>query len=560
MKRNVKIILILCIFLFGAFLRLYKLESIPQGLYQDETAIGYNAYSILKTGKDEFGRSYPVYFESFGDFKLPVYIYATVISEHFFGLTPFAVRFPSAFFGILTLGIFYFYVYEIVKNERIALFSLFLLAINPWHIHYSRATFEVSIVLFLLSLGILLFLFAIKSKKHGFLFLSSITFILALYSYNLTRLLSPVLFITLVLTHWNELKKKVQFELPLTFIIGVFLLLPFIATIKSPGGFGSASGTLISSSATILAQIREFRSYIAQTYPKFGIVFPVPVLIGMQYAKNIAAYGSIPFYFLTGENHGNHGIGIVGQFHLFELITMAIGLFILYTMNKQGKILLISPIIITILIAALTRESPQATRSYTLLLSLPIISALGLSKIYEFAERQSISKILGLVSISCVIGYSFVYFLVAYFIRFPVAYAESWRSADKTVSAAILRDNSKYTRILIDKDAGFIYTSLLFYLQYPPDLFIATAQRTDPDSEGFREMLSFGKYQWKSIDWQNDLKVPGTLIITNTKLKPEKVPPKEAFYYPRRPVVIAVKQMIYSYPVEDIAYITVSSE
>src|ERR1700689_3486693 len=91
-KRTV--LLLLFLVLFSAALRLVNISGNPPGLYQDESAIGYNAYSILKTGKDEYGVSYPLYFESFGDYKLPVYIYLTAISIKLFGMNEFAVRFP----------------------------------------------------------------------------------------------------------------------------------------------------------------------------------------------------------------------------------------------------------------------------------------------------------------------------------------------------------------------------------------------------------------------------------------------------------------------------------
>src|SRR3989344_4938577 len=84
-------------------LRFWRLGEIPNGLYQDETAIGYNAYSIIQTGRDEYGKSLPLYFKSFGDYKLPVYIYATVPSILMLGLTELAVRAPSALFGSLSV-------------------------------------------------------------------------------------------------------------------------------------------------------------------------------------------------------------------------------------------------------------------------------------------------------------------------------------------------------------------------------------------------------------------------------------------------------------------------
>ena len=117
MKHRFHLSLLLVIVLLGAFLRLCMLDRVPPGFNQDEASIGYNAYSILKTGKDEYGKVMPIYFKAFGDQKLPVYIYATAASEAVLGVNEFAVRFPSAFFGILCLPLLYLLVEKLEKIE-----------------------------------------------------------------------------------------------------------------------------------------------------------------------------------------------------------------------------------------------------------------------------------------------------------------------------------------------------------------------------------------------------------------------------------------------------------
>src|SRR3989344_1369248 len=91
------------IFLFALALRTVNLGDHPSGLTWDEAGLGYNAYSILKTGRDEFGTFLPIVFKSFGDYKPGIYVYLTVPSVAIFGLTEFAVRFPSALFGALAV-------------------------------------------------------------------------------------------------------------------------------------------------------------------------------------------------------------------------------------------------------------------------------------------------------------------------------------------------------------------------------------------------------------------------------------------------------------------------
>src|SRR3989344_2718177 len=103
---NRKLLLIfLVIFFIAVFLRLFNITNIPPGVNRDEASIGYTAYSLLNTGRDEYGRMFPLSFQSFGDWKLPLYIYTVVPFVSVFGLNELAVRLPSVIVGILS-GVF----------------------------------------------------------------------------------------------------------------------------------------------------------------------------------------------------------------------------------------------------------------------------------------------------------------------------------------------------------------------------------------------------------------------------------------------------------------------
>ncbi|KKR58602.1 MAG: hypothetical protein UT96_C0002G0005 [Candidatus Woesebacteria bacterium GW2011_GWC2_40_30] len=81
------------------FLRIYKVTSIPPSLNWDEVSIGYNAYSILKTSKDEWGVKFPLNFKSYGEYKLPAQIYASIPGIAVFGLNEFGVRITPVIYG-----------------------------------------------------------------------------------------------------------------------------------------------------------------------------------------------------------------------------------------------------------------------------------------------------------------------------------------------------------------------------------------------------------------------------------------------------------------------------
>ena len=161
--------LLIIILVFAAILRLWQLGIIPPHLTPDEASLGYNAYSILKTGRDEYGELLPIVFRSFGDFKPGLYIYLTTPFVAILGLTELAVRLPSALAGILAVWLIYaiskqLYIRKaskkfIFKNaEKLALFGALLLAINPWHIHFSRGTWEFNLALTFTVAGIYFFL------------------------------------------------------------------------------------------------------------------------------------------------------------------------------------------------------------------------------------------------------------------------------------------------------------------------------------------------------------------------------------------------------------------
>src|SRR3989344_1080234 len=148
---------LILVFILGIFVYFYKLDKIPSGFYIDEALPGYNAYSILKTGKDEYGKFFPIAFRFYGSYNPPLYTYLTIPSIALFGLNIYAVRFPSVLFGLLSALVFYLMLKksELVKNKLTLLLGFLLFLISPWNLLYSRVGYEVSLGLLLFSIGVL---------------------------------------------------------------------------------------------------------------------------------------------------------------------------------------------------------------------------------------------------------------------------------------------------------------------------------------------------------------------------------------------------------------------
>ncbi|MDP2860140.1 MAG: glycosyltransferase family 39 protein, partial [bacterium] len=195
------------IIVLAIFLRMWTLTENPPHLNWDEVSHGYNAYSILSTGKDEWGKSWPTIFRAYGDFKLPVYIYLTALSEKFFGLSEFAVRFPSAMAGVLTIIALYFFVVKLF-DKKTGLLAAFILTVSPWHILLSRPAIEGNLALCFIVFGA--WAIILSRNKPFFLVLAAAFFGLSLHTYNSARVFVPLLAVFLGITFRKELKERLK--------------------------------------------------------------------------------------------------------------------------------------------------------------------------------------------------------------------------------------------------------------------------------------------------------------------------------------------------------------
>ena len=105
-----KTCLLISIIVLAFILRIFKVTSFPPSLYWDEVALGYNSWSISQTTKDEYSQTFPIFFQSFDDYKLPLIFYIIVPFIKLLGPTPLAVRLPIVIIGTLTI----FFTYLLV--------------------------------------------------------------------------------------------------------------------------------------------------------------------------------------------------------------------------------------------------------------------------------------------------------------------------------------------------------------------------------------------------------------------------------------------------------------
>jgi len=418
-------LLLISIVLLASILRLYKLGEIPRGLYIDEPSIGFNAYSILTTAQDQYGQFLPLSFQAFGEYKLPVYIYGTVPLLAIFGTSAFSVRLLSALAGITgTFGI-YLLTKQILstqkKSELIPTISALLFAISPWSIHFSRAAYEANLAVTLLIFAIYFFLRFVENQTKKSLIFSLILFVINLYTYNASRIIIPILILTLTVTY-----RKIIFKNRFNVISLSILLLLIIPSI-----FGSAIGL----ESSRLKGVIEFgnQQYLLGSF--------------LGFIQKYLTHFSSEFLFFKGDILARHSTREVGELYLSQLPFILIGIFIfLRDKIKSPKIILFTLLLISPIPAAIATPVPHAVRSIFLIIPLTILTSIGINyTINKYSLKYITPAIISLIFI-----YSTWSYLHSYYIHYANKSSWDWNEQETLLAEYLTQQNPQSNRIIIE--------------------------------------------------------------------------------------------------------------
>lgn len=526
-KKYSVLIILSFIVLFAGFLRFYELGNNPPSLDWDEASLGYNAYSILKTGKDEYGNSFPISIRSFDDYKPAAYTYLTIPSVYFFGLNEFSVRFPSALFGVLTVLATFLLVKELFKINNIALLSSFLLAISPWHLQFSRVAFESNLGVSFFVLGTFLFLKGIKDGK--FLIFAFGFFALSFYSYHSIRLILPIFILGLLLYYRKEIWKIKNY-----FLVGVlaaFILgTPFVANFLSGRGNLSrfSSVTVLTPTGTLDKSIKELQydkergDFLGQIFHNRRVVYTLTVL------KGYLDHYNLNFLFIQGDGIERHHPVSFGMMYLVELPFLLLGIFYVFNKKIKGRFILFLWFLIAPLASSLTTGTPHPVRALTFLPTFQIFVAFGIfwfiSKILKF--KSQLLRNTSLLLFFLAFSFNFLYYIHQYYVHTPIEYSQGWQYGYREVFKEAARIESKYEKILITYKYDQPYIFYLFYNKIDPLWY-----QRNWDYLGTREIERsrriIGKYEFRNINFGEDSKIPKILIIGDPSEIPEDKTIKE---------------------------------
>ncbi|MDP3988185.1 MAG: glycosyltransferase family 39 protein [Candidatus Levybacteria bacterium] len=534
-------ILFFIIIVVASLLRFWQLGQVPSSPDWDEASLGYNAYSIMQTGRDEYGKFMPLIMRSFDDYKPALYVYFVIPFIKLLGLNVVSVRLPSVIFGILTVIATYFLVIELFKNrgvlrlrsgqahtQKIALLTSFLLAISPWHIQFSRIAFESNVGLALNVFGILFFLKGLK-KPIWFL-LSSFVFGMSFHIYQSEKVFLPLLFLVLLLIYRKEIvkiPKKYIISAGLLLLIILLPLFSFMLTNKE--ALARARGVSVFSDQTPFLKDNVIRVARDKENNDFlGIVLDNRRIL---YAKSIVAgymsHFDLNWLFITGDISRHHAPGM-GLLYLFELPFLLIGIYVfifnsnIFGLDKQSKLLIILWFLITPIPASITSGVPHAVRTLNFLPTFQIFTAFGILFAFRKISNLGYLRYLIFFSLSLFFIFNFSYYLNQYFVQQNYFNSQDWQYGYEDTVSFVDSQQYKYSKIVVSNkpylDQSYIF--FLFYLKYPP----ADYQKESLfASGGFRENHKFGKFEFRPIDWNKEEKSENILYVGKPDDFPQNV-------------------------------------
>jgi 4-amino-4-deoxy-L-arabinose transferase-like glycosyltransferase len=500
--KNDKLTLLLLslILILGFFLRTYQLTTSPLGLSENEASIGYNAYSLFKTGKDETGRLLPLSFESFGDDKSPIPIYLNVPFVAILGLNELSVRLASVFGGIFSI-LLLFILARLVTNKYSALMSALLLSISPWHVQISRTDAQVSyaLVFFLLFL-----IFLIKQFRFSN-YLVTLFFILGILTNPVLLLVELPIALFYLFKQRNKKKLLSLFICLVLICLAIFVSKDSIKAFYFNDPFYKEIG--------FVNNVNKLRGFVNQS--GFGKVFAMVqnkyILFADQISKNYLKQFDWYYLFLGGDYKEPSMVTALGKLFSFELPLFLLGLYYGVKKKMNHFNLLVAVIFLSPLPGILDYHSRFDQTLFCFLVPFYILVGLGVTYLYKLLKFEILRYLLVGVVAVLIIGYG-VTFYHYYFVHYPLESIFNRGYPYQKISQRIEKLGNQYDKVIIsDKLAKKPYIYTLFNEKIDPLSYQNMNKQRGGSS--FISTSQFGKYTFRSLNWSDENKDRGTLFI-----------------------------------------------
>jgi len=524
MKKYSLIILVFLISSLSISLFLYKLTSSPPCLNADEAANAYDAYSILKTGKDQYGNFMPLRFKSFGDYKLPLLTYIAIPFIKIFGLNKFGIRmvnFPFVFFFPIVI---YLLTKELFNKKSISLLAAFLIAFAPGLQLLGRQAHEGYMTAFFLTLSFYLFLKFLKKQNVSNYLLLTTSYLFMLFGYHSSRLWAG--FFLLVFIYFiNKAKIKWFYILGL---IAAVLIFGITDLVNNPSRI---QNLLFFNNIGFSLKINELRNEGGSRLLYNKLTVGVKDITS-EYLR----YFSPQFLVALGDENFRFGFPGVSPITPVEYIFMFVGLYYLFKNKEKWRFLILAMLLFSPISASLSWAGLSITRSIFIFIPALIISSYGMVNILN--KKNLVLYLLLATSYLLLLFYSWDFYLNHYPKKANVI--RSWQCGYKELTSYVVKNYNIFDRFYITRKNGQPYIFFLFYLNYPPGLYQQVSKLSPSDEYGFGQIESFDKFTF-SLSYKNTEKhivvigFPDDFLDKNDSyLKKIKVGPEEIFFIKER--------------------------
>lgn len=518
MKMSTKLLFIIILLLAG-ILRLYQLSSVPPSPFLDEVSNGYNAYSLLVTGNDEYGRHLPLLLQAYNDYRPAIFVYTLIPFIKIFGLTIFAIRFPSVILSFFSTACMFFLTKQLIeyatsermkKNEitAISLISMLLFAISPWDIYSARVSVEINMSLAYFIFGTTAFLYWLRYKVNNWksltLFLiTCVLYVIAFYSYHGIKLFLPFFALGLGILFYKNLLLKKR-DTIFGIILSILLLIPLIISFTSPNttvrfwavNIYTQQPQIIAQSATRILHDKTTHDVLGEIIDNRRILLSQVVI--NSYLKNF----DFESLFLSQVGSKSYVVPDTGPFYLFELPLFFIALYFLIFTKKfsiKSKLFLLIWILTSVIPSGISTESPQLNRMNTLLPAYIIIISIGLYYLFHLVldlKNKNI-KLTSIILIFAILVISFVSFVHSFFIEYPYLASESYQYGITQALTYAKENENKYQYIVVSNNNEFLesYMYYLFVNKYSPQIYQKSG---GTHSAFFTDSHAIGKYDFRN--------------------------------------------------------------
>lgn len=471
-NRKITSFIFILILLLAIFFRFYKLFSVPSHPTLDEVSIGYNAFSILQTGKDEFGNRFPILLRAYDDYRPALYMYLVIPFVSLTGLSVESVRLPSVILSALSVIAIYFLAKEFLpknfKSRNIgALFVMFLCAVSPWSVYISRLGHEANAGSAFFIFGLLFFMRFVQGSKfltykNFQLPLSSIFFALSFSSYQSEKIFIPLFVFLLFILYRKLLMKEIKVFF-LSLLLGIFISLPVFASSFAPDALIRFSGTnVFTSEHPVLNESTRRIQFNNGNEDVFQKIFDNRrVGVVLVFMQGLLSHFN-PVWLLANVGGENFKAPDFGLLSFPEAVLIFFGFIYLIKTNAVSgkiKIVFLGWLLFSILPAAITTDYPHAMRSMTVLFLPQIIAGFGLL----FLLQQVKNRNLLLLCVIFIFGINTLWFFHSYFTNFKIEQSYRFQHGVKDALHYARSHEDKFDQIVIS-NKGVLRASYMYYL------------------------------------------------------------------------------------------------